>query len=640
MLRASSDLKAQAHRTTPAWVWIAIVLLSSIEPLTHLWLACFPLASAEPTGLHTGDSHVYLHCMRMLQTRFFSPYASCESPWGACYAGFYSLPAHWLYGLLGYASHLIRLSAFLALGIFNGLACAFYLYAVYRFLRQTLPGAAHLAFALFLVGGGLGGLLYLITGCLGLHQAAGFQEVFLRYAQYDLIEGAHLWPILQAPRLYYTLALGCCLTALRWFFQALEPSEERSESAPGWLMPGALAMMLMGQMVNMRVGSFAWVVAALFLITRTRASLVRRMGSMLLLTCPVVLGALITWILARRHPTYSINQFENVHESIWFSAFVSATLPHWFLAPFQMCRIFRRLTGPLRMLAFALTGILAEYILFYLGYQAYFGNIWRIADTVVAMEASRWVWIGAVLGGLAAFIPVRGERGEDGAGGDAWIALWVLTFLTGGLMAWGWYVRLVPRRLLILLGLPICMLSAQRLMDFRERHPRWARAIVAAMLVSGTCSVVVAALFFQGPFGPPPGEGPFAYRRYDRMTPADAELLEHLGPGRVLAPCYNPFTFADVIALRPENSVVFGVGTFNHSDLRFSEMRRGVDGFFEPGAKEEARAAFIAEWKPDFVYCPDTCPVAPAVIDQLRETDGLREVAAKGRGALFEVRHE
>jgi len=350
----------------------------------------------------------------------------------------------------------------------------------------------------------------------------------------------------------------------------------------------------------------------------------------------------LTVILSRLHPTYSMNQFENVRESMWVSAFVSASLLHWAIVPREVKRSLRGLSYGPRTAALALTGYLVAFGILYAGYQLYYGNLWRIADTVVAVRISDWALVGAAAGGLLG-LAWRAESDEaPGERENAWAALWLLLFLAGAISAWGggWYMRLVPRRLMVLLGLPICLLSAQGLQQIGATRRRLARVFIGVMVSAGACSVAVSALYFQGPLGHTPGKGPFAYRHYEIMTEADARALKSLGPGRVLTPCYNPFTFAEVIALRNENPVAFGVGTFNHSDLRFVPMRKQVDAFFSDDRDSASRRSFVKEWDVDYVYCPDSCPVPKAVVAQLRSTPWLREVAAEDGAVLFEVDHE
>jgi hypothetical protein len=217
--------------------------------------------------------------------------------------------------------------------------------------------------------------------------------------------------------------------------------------------------------------------------------------------------------------------------------------------------------------------------------------------------------------------------------------LWLLLFTAAGVSAWGggWYMQLVPRRLLVLLGLPLAILAAATLNRIAARRPRVANRLTAGVAVLGACSVAVGALYFQGPLGHTPGEGPFAYLHYELMTPADAALLDALPPGRVAAPMFNPFAFTEVIALRPGNPVACGVGTLNHADVPFEPMREATRSFFLPETPDAFRREFVRAWCVRYVYCPDTCPVPEQTLEAFRATPWLQEVAARGEGAVFKV---
>ncbi len=617
------------HRSLPMWVWAFIIVLAAIEPATHAWIAWFPPSGTVPTGLHTGDSHVYLNAMRMFQTDFYSPYASCQSPSHGF--GYYAMPTHVFYGLLGLAADATGLGHFMALGLFNGLFAAFYLFAAYGFLRTAAPRQANLAFALFALGGGIGGILYIATGVFGLHIAPSFEAVFLRYAEYDLVEGSYLWPASHFPRLYYTAPLGCALLALSGLIRIARGGKK---STFAW----ACLLLLIAQIINMRVGVFAWGVGLLFLFAGMEAAFRRRATLGALFTLPILAGGAVTMLLMRLHPTFSMNVVANAREAVWFSAFISAALPQLLLIPGPIRRHVARLPYAIRIAASALLGYLAVFCVLYLGYQAYYGNLWRISDTMAAVFASDYALTGALAGGIWGLL-WRRRSSESESLETAWISLWFLAFFAVSISAWGqgWFMQFLPRRLLVLMALPICILSAQALQHIGTKRLRLARGLAAAVLCGGACSVAVGALCFQGPLGLTPGQGPFANRHYELMTQTDAGLLNALGPGRVLAPVYNPYAFTEVLALRPSNSVVFGVGTLNHSDLAFQPMKDQVDRFFSIQATDAERRAFALQWQADYVYCPDTCPVDAAVMEQLHRASWLRLVADAGRGALFAV---
>ncbi|MCH7702429.1 MAG: hypothetical protein IID37_12155, partial [Planctomycetes bacterium] len=85
----------------PSWVWALIIALSAVEPVTHLWIAYAPPEGYAPTGLHSLDSAFYLDCMNMFPSAFATPYATCQSPYGQSYIGFFSTTIYWMYGIVG-----------------------------------------------------------------------------------------------------------------------------------------------------------------------------------------------------------------------------------------------------------------------------------------------------------------------------------------------------------------------------------------------------------------------------------------------------------------------------------------------------------------------------------------------------------
>jgi hypothetical protein len=117
------------------------------------------------------------------------------------------------------------------------------------------------------------------------------------------------------------------------------------------------------------------------------------------------------------------------------------------------------------------------------------------------------------------------------------------------------------------------------------------------------------------------------------MTRADARTMDRLGAGIVLA----PIPAGDIIALRRGNRAVFGTGSFNLSDQPYAMLEKYVGTFFSQEAPNDFRRDSLERWCVEYVYCPDTWPVAPEVIEQLRAMTELEEVAAEGRAVLFHV---
>ena len=403
----------------PKWVYVVVVILALVSPLSHLWMANYPPAGTVPTGLSNADSAIYLQAMRMLRNGFYSPYASCKAPNGPSDIAFLAAPFHWLYALIGVVAGFLNVNDFVFLGLANGIIGAAYLYVVYHFLRAAAPRQAKLAFLLFTLSGGLGGLMYAVTGLLGLHAAIAVSD---------------------------------------------------------WALLGAAGGGIYGR--------------------------------------------------SRRQVLASTD------ESV------------------------------------------------------------------------------------------------------AWVVPWLLVFTAIAVSAWGqgWFLRLTPQRLMLLLGLPLSILSATALQAWGRRRPYHARGYLATMILCGVASAIAGTLFFQGPLGRAAGKDPFARLHPEIMTPADAELLGHLTSGIVLA----PQSFSDAIALRPGMRVLGGIGGTDLSDQMSTEIDPAVARFFS-GDPDIDRRAFLDEWCIDYVYCPDTWPVDAEVVAELRKDRRLETVAEKSRGVVFRV---
>ena len=626
------DRRADRSEGTPTWVWAIIVALALIGPLTHVWIACFPPEGTVATGLHIGDSVFFLQPMRMFQTGFFSPYATCRAPHGAHHIGFFPLPYHYMYGIVGLIADLLRMDHFIFLGIANGIGLLCYLFVVYRFLREIVPKHADLAFLLFTLGGGPGGILYLATGALGLHASPMFDAYFQRYAWYELIEEGNLTPVLQMARLYKTVPLALLFGALLLFFKGRRTEQRR------FVLLSTIPLFL-GTVMNVVYGPLFWLLAAFHLYCRSGDAPKRRVPALLLLAVPVMLGGLAAWAVLNLSPTYIANTATALRRSMWFSPFVSAMLLHCFVAPVGVVHGIRRLPRLGRACAFAAVGYLAAFTVLYCAYQVYYGNYLRCLEFSAAVRISDWALIGAVLG--AGWALRRGRAAPDPDGG-AWVTLWLLCFVAVALSAFGqgWFLRFAPKRLMFLIGLPVCIHSAAGLHRLEAARPRIAKFLLGAFLVCGLCSIAVASLFFQGPLGRQPGKGPFAYLHAELMSLAEAEALDNLGSGVVLAPASAPPFIGDVIALRPGNSVVFAQGTLDFSDRPMAELGAQVGEFFSPNATEAFRRDLVEQWCVDYVYCPDGRPVDDQVIAALRDAPWLDEVAQCGEAIVFRVMGE
>lgn len=629
-------------KKAPVWVYGIIIALAAIEPLTHGWIASVDRPDAVPTGLHTADSAIYLHCMAMLHNDFYSPYATCKAPNGPNDAGFLPAPFHWLYALAGWLGGTFGADRFFFLGLINAFGGLLYLVVAYRFLREAAPRQANLAFLLFTLSGGLGGILYLLTGLAGLHGAARFDAYFLRFSMYELVEGPYLSPALHMPRLYYTLSLACCIGALEALLKAVRTERRLYYAASACLL-------FIGTLINLRFGGFTCFVALLYLLSSPKGSGPIPAYAYPAIVVPAGLALAIFAAMTASSPTYMENTGELVLESLWLTPFISAAFFHLFLVPMAIKQRVAAMPPFGRTLACAAIGYLACFALLFVGYQVYYGNFLTAGDSTAAILISDWALLGGLLGGLgglrygilrgtapataAAAAPETGEHVER------WIAIWFLILLALAVSAFGQgaYARLTPQRLMVFLGLPMSILSAAALQHIATKRPRFTRAFVAAMVAFGTTSTLVGALYFQGPLqGPFPrdaGAGPFAARHAEIMTQTDAALLEEIGEGFVLA----PLVFNDALAMRPGVRVLGGAGSTDLSDQLSVQLHPRINAFFSENATEDERRAFLDEWCIDYVYCPDTWPVSQPVVDAIRSMPGLEVAVEKSQALLLTV---
>ena len=619
----------------PWWVWGLILALGATQPLTHVLAAHFPPKGTVPTGMTIPDSSQFIYSMGMFSSGFESLYATCKSPHGTHYVGYYPFPFLWAYGLLGFVADGLGFDRFMFYGLATGVCACLYLAAVYGFLRQVLPRQADLAFVLFTLSGGLGGILYVLTALFGLHGAPGFEDYFRRFAMYELFEGPHLLPVTYLPRLYYTFSLGASLTALTLLIRA-----ERQGQGKGRL---ALAMLLLlaGSLVNLRSGVFVCGIGLIYLWCREERPWRERLGLACVFVPPLVVAGLVTRSLMTMNPTVVSNVLDVANMAMWFSPFLSVVALHLFLAPREVGTRLRRLDPVARVCACGAVGYLAAFALLFVLYQAYYGNLLVCRDAAVAETISDWALIGAGLGLMYSGIrkPATRERvgplRQSGRDEHGWVVLWLLAFLALSLSAFGqgWFLRFGPHRLQVVLWLPICILSALGLERLRARRPRAARVLGTALIGCGVCSVFVAVLGFQTPLGRAYGRGPYPGLHVEVMSAADAHVLAELGSGCVLAPSRA----ADAVVFTRGNPVVYGIGSFNLSDQPEILLRAEVARFFRPETTDAERRRIVQEWCADYVYCADTWPVAPEVVEALCRTPWLEEVAREGRAALFSV---
>jgi hypothetical protein len=326
------------------------------------------------------------------------------------------------------------------------------------------------------------------------------------------------------------------------------------------------------------------------------------------------------------------NHLQVTNMAMWFSPFVSVALFHLFLLPNEIRVRVARLRLIPRATTLAATGYLLVFAALFCAYQLYYGNVLVVRDAAVANAISDWALVGALMGG---FYALAGRTPPSESDPSDWILLWLLVYLSLAISAFGqgWLLRFGPQRIEVFLWLPLCICSASVLQRMREKEPRSTHALVAIMVGCGLCSIAVSLLCFQGPFDYRPRISPYASYHAEVMSLADAHTMDRLGAGIVLA----PIPAGDIVAWRRGNRTVFGTGSFNLSDQPYAMLENYVGTFFSREAPNDFRRDFLERWCVEYVYCPDTWPVAPEVAEQLRAMTELEEVAAEGRAVLFHV---
>lgn len=617
-------------RHIPGWALALMLALAAIEPLTHLWLTCGLPEGMAHTGFHIGDTPYFLTPMKMFQTGFLSHYATCRSALPPHTPAWFALPHHWLYGGIGLLGALLGLAPFLALGLANGLCGFLFLWAVYRFLRMAARDCANLAFALFTLGGGLAGVVWLLAGLAGA-RGAGFEAWFHRFARYELIEGPFLSPVLMMPRLYYTLPLAIGFGA----FTRLVRRTRNGETPGGlfWLACAAATLL------NARAGLLFLFAMACYLFAGDTRPVHRRARDFLgLLVCVAATAAAVR-LLFSLNPVAAQNVHLLLRRAAWFGALIPLLCWHLVAAPPALCRSFAGLPPWGRAAFGAALGYLACFAALYLAHQAYYGNLLHGGDTAAAVRVSDWALLGGVAGAAGGWRLGRG-RGRAMGNTGAWFALWLLGLLAVSVSAWGqgWFMRFMPERCLVLAGVPLAVVSARGIRRWAVRRPRFGFALGGVLITCGVCSVCVSALAFQGPLAHRPTTPAFAWAHSEQMLSEDQELLGLLGTGTVLAPASVPPLFGDVaVHRRVGRTTVLGQPSLEFGGANMLDTIRAVQRFFDPETAPEARARFLVDWCVDWVYCPHTRPVAPETLAALRAMPRLAEVAAAGNGAVFRV---
>lgn len=607
-----------------------ILLLGLIPPLTHGWIAWLSPAGAVPTGLYTGDSGHHLLAMESFANGFHSPFATCKAG-SADDVAFFSVPIFLLYGVVGEFGRMLGIAPFFFLGIANGLGGALLLWSVYRFLRRIAPGDAVLAFCLYALGGGLAGIVFLASWLGGGLHAPGFEACFMRFAQYELIEGQYLSPLLLMPRLYYTLPMAMGFGALTALVET-----DRCR-CPGHLFYTCF-LMFVTACINVRVAPLFWGAGAAYLLLGSMNDRAYRAWLGCTTFAATALGGAIALWTMRFHPSYQANVSSVARECALLLPLLYATMFFWPPVIAGLRGAIAALPRAARCAMISLAGYLGLYGLIYLGHQAWFGNGWRGGDIQAAVLASDWALLALIPGGWLGWRMKASEHPKV-PHHLRWISAWFLVLLAVSVSATGqgWLLQFAPQRCMVLLGVPMALLAAAGL---RTMPKAASRIFLVLVMTCGLLSQAVAALYFQGPLGRTPGEGPFAYLHYEYMTEADAHLLAALPAGTVAVPPWSPIAFGEIVAHHGEHQVLGGPGAMNLGDQPFGPLQAAVNHFFGLGITDAERQAFVAEWCVDFVYCPDTCPVDGAVLEALRRLPWLEVVAEEGRGVVFRVKGE
>ena len=614
-------------QSIPAWVWILCALLGALQPALHLWIAFFPPEGSVPTGLHIPDSAIFLQSMEMGAEDFYSPYATCKSPVGDHDPSLYPMPYLWVYGLLGSVGRCAGLNLFLVYGFANGIGVFCFLIAAHLLLRAAAPGLANRAFLIFALGGGLGGAVFLATRAAGLQARGEFEELFFRFALYELMEGAHLLPVTYFPRLYYLLSLACCFGSMATLLRGRDGFSRKILVLAGFLLA-------IGSFINPRFGLFTAGLMVLYGACRGSQGGWGLVGGAILLGG---LGWIPGWWLVHASPVAVRNHMEVGDMALWFSPFLTASALCLPLLPGELGPRIRSMAAPRRVAAMGALGYLAAFAILFFAYQAYWGNVVVARDWVAAAAISDPALLGALGGAAYALVRARRPSERETSCEETrpldWVVFWFLGFLVVALSGFGrgWFLRFGPQRLAVFLWLPLSLLTAAALERMGRARPRAARVYQGAILICGILSIVVSTLYFQGPMGRKNARGPYADLHAEIMSENDARLLEEIPPGRVLA--RTPA--ADAVVRRLGQPVFFGIGSFNLSEQPYRELEAKVQWFFSEKPGAGAREAFLDEWEIEAVLCPDTWPVSERVIDTLAKESCLEEVARCGRGAVF-----
>lgn len=327
--------------------------------------------------------------------------------------------------------------------------------------------------------------------------------------------------------------------------------------------------------------------------------------------------------------------------AMWFSPFVITACLHLLVGGPALLAFARRASARIRYPAGAALGYLAAFAALYVLYQGYYGNLLAGRDGSVAAAVSDPALLGIVPGLFAAWWLRRDATAPPQNGMAGWFALWLLVFLSVSISGWGrgWFLRFGPQRLEVFLWLPLCYFTARGLgaLPRMLARPAW-----AGLVGCGAVSVLVAVFAFQGPYarmpalaGEPAGPlGPWPALHPEVMQNEERQAMQAVERGPVLA--LPPAS--DLFALQLGLPVVFGVGSFNLTDVPYTAVRADAQTFFTPGTPAAVRREIVRTWCATSVYCDGTWHNLDAVVGELKQTPWLRLVAEAPNGAaLFRV---
>ena len=413
----------------------------------------------------------------------------------------------------------------------------------------------------------------------------------------------------------------------------------RGDGSWPWAWMAAVAV---GSFLDARDTVFTFALLVLYLACERDCDWKAKSRALAAYGVPGGAGFLLAAALMRLNPAVVENHLVVGNMAMWFSPFVIVTWLHWLAGGQVLWRGARMAPLPARVLLFAGMGYLAAFAVGYVLYQGYYGNLLSGKDGSVAAAISDW----ALMGGFAGVIwslwdswrLAARNHSRDGCATFfgcnclTWLLLWLLGFTALSLSGFGqgWFLQFGPQRLQVFIWLPLCIVAAMGLATL-SRHIQ--RAAWSVLLVCGVSSVAVAVLTFQSPLGRVDARGPFANLHTELMRLDDAQLIETIGKGTVLAP--SPAS--DVVVRMKGNPVVFGIGTFNLTDQPYVELKEELEVFFDATTPDDVRQDIARRWCVAWVFCPATWPVDSVVHVQLRGATWLELVAEHGDGMVMRV---